>query len=45
MISGPANYTARQLWRIGGPMSLVYTLVVVVMVNVLFSSWWTRLFA
>jgi di/tricarboxylate transporter len=45
MISGPANYTARQLWRIGGPMSLIYTLVVVVMVNILFSSWWTQLFA
>ncbi|KAF1719412.1 SLC13 family permease [Pseudoxanthomonas wuyuanensis] len=38
MITGPANYTSRQLWRVGGPLSLTYTLVVVVAVNIMF--WW-----
>jgi len=38
MIVGPANYTSRQLWRVGGPLSLVYTVVVVLAVNALF--WW-----
>ena len=38
MIVGPANYTSRQLWRVGGPLSLIYTLVVVLTVNALF--WW-----
>ncbi|WDS35805.1 SLC13 family permease [Pseudoxanthomonas sp.] len=38
MITGPANYTARQMWRVGGPMSLIYTVVVVGMVNLMF--WW-----
>jgi di/tricarboxylate transporter len=45
MISGPADYSAGELWRVGGPLSLLYTLVVVVMVNMLFSQWWTRLFS
>jgi di/tricarboxylate transporter len=45
MIAGPANYSARELWRVGAPLSLVYTLVVVVMVNMLFAGWWTRLFS
>ena len=36
MITGPAGYTARELLRIGGPLSLVYTGVVVLMVNLLF---------
>ncbi|WP_340649480.1 SLC13 family permease [Pseudoxanthomonas winnipegensis] len=38
MVTGPANYTARQMWRVGGPMSLIYTCVVVAMVNLM--SWW-----
>ncbi|WP_454829199.1 SLC13 family permease [Pseudoxanthomonas wuyuanensis] len=38
MITGPANYTSRQLWRVGGPLSLTYTLVVVIAVNIMF--WW-----
>ncbi len=38
MITGPANYTSRQLWRVGGPLSLIYTMVVVVTINVMF--WW-----
>jgi di/tricarboxylate transporter len=36
MITGPAGYTAKQLWRIGCPLSLIYTSVVVLMVNLLF---------
>lgn len=38
MITGPANYTSRQMWRVGGPLSAIYTVVVVLMVNLL--SWW-----
>ncbi len=38
MVAGPANYTSRQLWRIGGPLSLIYTCVIVLAVNALF--WW-----
>ena len=36
MIAGPAGYTSKELWRVGGPLSLVYTSVVVLMVNLLF---------
>ena len=36
MITGPAGSTGRELWKIGGPLSLVYTLLAVAMVNVLF---------
>ncbi|RDZ29527.1 SLC13 family permease [Lysobacter silvisoli] len=36
MITGPAGYTGKELWRIGGPLSLIYTVVIVVMVNLLF---------
>ena len=36
MITGPAGYTGKELWKIGGPLSLVYTLLAVAMVNVLF---------
>jgi di/tricarboxylate transporter len=39
MITGPANYTARQMWRVGGPLSLIYTVVVVGVVNLMF--WWS----
>jgi di/tricarboxylate transporter len=39
MITGPANYSARQMWRVGGPLSLIYTFVVVGMVNLMF--WWS----
>ena len=38
MVTGPANYTSKQLWRIGGPLSLTYMVVVVCMVNLMF--WW-----
>ncbi len=36
MITGPANYTSRELWRTGGPLSLAYTAIVVLMVNLMF---------
>ena len=36
MITGPAGYTGRELWRIGAPLSLLYTVVIVVMVELLF---------
>ncbi|RYZ72841.1 MAG: SLC13 family permease [Lysobacteraceae bacterium] len=39
MITGPANYTSGQLWRVGGPLSLIYTGVVVLVINLMF--WWT----
>ncbi len=41
MISGPAGYSGRELWRIGGPLSLIYTVVAVGMVNLMF---WVDLF-
>ena len=36
MITGPAGYSGRDLWRIGGPLSLIYAVITVVMVNLLF---------
>jgi di/tricarboxylate transporter len=36
MITGPAGYTGRELWRIGAPLSLLYTGVIVAMVELLF---------
>jgi len=36
MITGPANYTGRDLWRVGGPMSLLYLVVIVIAVNLLY---------
>jgi di/tricarboxylate transporter len=36
MITGPAGYTPRDMWRVGGPLTLGYTAIVVGMVNVLF---------
>ncbi len=36
MITGPAGYTSRELWRTGAPLSLVYTAIVVLMVNLMF---------
>jgi di/tricarboxylate transporter len=38
MVMGPANYTSKQLWRIGGPLSLIYTITVVAVVNLMY--WW-----
>ena len=36
MITGPASYTAREMWRIAGPLSLLCTVIVVLGVNLLF---------
>ena len=36
MITGPANYSARDLWRVGGPLSLMYTVIAVTVVNLMF---------
>ncbi|AXK71308.1 SLC13 family permease [Lysobacter sp. TY2-98] len=36
MITGPAGYTPRDLWRVGGPLTLIYTAVTVLMINLLF---------
>ncbi|MGQ4584368.1 SLC13 family permease [Lysobacter sp. F60174L2] len=36
MITGPAGYTGKELWRVGGPLSLIYTVIAVLMVNLLF---------
>jgi len=38
MVTGPAGYRTRDLWRVGGPLSLVYLGVVLVMVNAV--VWW-----
>jgi len=38
MITGPANYTPRELWRVGGPLSLVYAFVMVATIHLMF--WW-----
>ncbi len=36
MITGPANYTGRDLWRVGGPLSLVYLVIIVVVINLMY---------
>jgi di/tricarboxylate transporter len=36
MITGPANYTGRDLWRVGGAFSLLCLLVIVMMTNLLY---------
>jgi len=36
MITGPAKYVPRELWRVGAPLSAIYTLVVVLMINLMF---------
>ncbi len=36
MITGPAGYTSKDLWRIGGPLSLIYVVIAVAAVNVMF---------
>lgn len=36
MITGPAGYSGKELWRIGGPLSLIYTVVTVLMINILY---------
>ena len=36
MVSGPASYTGRDLWRVGSPLSLIYLLITVAMINLLY---------
>jgi len=36
MITGPAGYQPRDLWRLGAPLSLLYTVVVIIAVNIMF---------
>ncbi len=36
MITGPAGYTSADMWRTGGPLTLVYTAIIVVMINIMF---------
>lgn len=36
IIAGPGGYRAADLWRAGGPLSLAYVLIVLVMVNLIF---------
>ncbi|MEG3049496.1 MAG: SLC13 family permease, partial [Thermomonas sp.] len=36
MVTGPANYTGRDLWRVGGPLSLAYLVVIVAAINLLY---------
>ena len=36
MVTGPANYTGKDLWRVGGPLSLVYLVVIVIAINLLY---------
>jgi di/tricarboxylate transporter len=36
MVTGPAGYTPADMWRAGGPLTLVYTMIVVVAVNLMF---------
>jgi di/tricarboxylate transporter len=36
MITGPAGYSAKELWKVGAPLSLIYTGIVVLVTNLLF---------
>jgi len=36
MITGPAGYTGKELWRIGAPLSLLYTVVIVAMIELMY---------
>ncbi|MEO6226293.1 MAG: SLC13 family permease [Thermomonas sp.] len=36
MITGPAAYTMRDMWRTGTPLTLIYTTIIVVMINLLY---------
>ena len=36
MITGPAGYRPRDLWRIGAPLTLFYLLITLVAVNLMF---------
>ncbi|GAB2496944.1 SLC13 family permease [Arenimonas alkanexedens] len=36
MVTGPAGYRSRDLWRIGAPLTLVYLAVVLLVINLMF---------
>jgi di/tricarboxylate transporter len=36
MVTGPAGYRPRDLWRTGAPLTLLYLIVVVLVVNLMF---------
>ncbi|MEO6155302.1 MAG: SLC13 family permease, partial [Thermomonas sp.] len=36
MVAGPANYTGRDLWRVGAPLSLAYLVIIVGMINLMY---------
>ena len=36
MITGPAAYTMRDMWRTGTPLTLIYTTIIVAMINLLY---------
>lgn len=36
MITGPAGYSTRDMWRSGAPLTLLYTAIIVAMVNLVF---------
>ena len=36
MITGPAGYSAKEMWKVGGPLSLIYTSIVVLVVNLMY---------
>ena len=36
MVTGPAGYRPRDLWRIGAPLTLVYLAVVLLVINLMF---------
>ena len=36
MITGPAGYTARDMWRAGAPLTLAYTVIIVAMIHLLY---------
>ncbi|HJR74648.1 MAG TPA: SLC13 family permease [Luteimonas sp.] len=36
MITGPAGYSSKELWKIGGPLALIYIAISVLAVNVMF---------
>ncbi|HYG04863.1 MAG TPA: SLC13 family permease [Stenotrophomonas sp.] len=41
MVTGPANYTPRELWRVGAPLSLIYVVVMVGIIHLM--TWLGRL--
>jgi len=36
MVTGPTGCTSADMWRSGGPLTLIYTAIIVVMINIMF---------